>query len=140
MIHATDSFITYLATELNNDPPVRWVRVTTSDEQSASLAVNTCNVSILAIDQYGSVEEALVSLDVIGTDERTVWRWIGRIRDVLLQTLYTPEYDYSTTPGTPVSRRRMVTWDRDDVEFSAVGSGDSLLQFNATFPIRHVRQ
>lgn len=139
MIHATDSFIKYLATELANDPPVHWVRVSLTDEQSSTFKTGALNVSILTMDQIGHVEEALVSLDVIGTDERTSWRWVERIRDVLLQSTYAPIVDYSTTPATPIAKGRLVNWERDELEFSLVGTGANLLHFNATLPIRYLR-
>lgn len=139
MISATDSFISYLSTELANNPPVKWVRRSADREDSHLLQENALNVSVLDVTQNGSEEELLVSLDILGVDERTVFNWMKRVSDVLEQTQYTPELDYATTPETPVAMGRNISWDRDETGFSVVGRSERLVHANATFPICHVR-
>ena len=152
MLSAFDSFLTYLNDELEGDPVVHWVRMDPTDDLAHLLKDDALNVSLLGMEQIGSWEELLVSLDVIGSNERQVLGWVKRIRDVLIQHQYAEENDHETNPTDPISLDRLVSWERDDIRFATVavddsyrryrrsGDDDRQVHLNATFPIRHVRQ
>lgn len=137
MINLTDSFIQYLVTKLGSSPTVHWVRSQPNDETADQLQLNALNITVLGSLRRGSVEESLVSLDVIGTDERQVLAWVKTVQDVLEETQYTPEYAY-TDPAAPAATGRMVSWDKD-VSFRLIGKSPYVVQYNATLPICHAR-
>lgn len=140
MISLTDSFIQYLSANLSA-PPVAYVRATENDPTSSDLQMNTLNVSILSFQEDGSSETALISLDIVGSDERTVFDWAKAVRDLLLSVQYTPELDFEASPGSPASTGRMVSWDARSISFHLVRKTvDRNVHLNATFPISHVRQ
>lgn len=139
MLTATDSFINYLNTELASNPPVKWVRRSSSREDSAQFQENALNVSLLDVSIEGSEEELLVSLDILASDERAAFDWVKRIRDVLEDKQYTPELDFAANPAAPVALNRYVSWDRDDLSFQTVRRSERLVHINATFTICHVR-
>lgn len=140
MISATDSFIAYLNTNLGGTPPVKFVRVTTDTPASNDLDMNTLNVSVLDFAESGSVENPMVSLDLIGSDERQVLDWAKRVRDVLIQEQHAPELDYEANPAAPVATGRHVFWDGLAVRFQIIRRSLSTVHVNATFNISHVRQ
>lgn len=139
MISATDSFIKYLSTELAGTPPVHWVRVTSSDAASGELQMDALNVTILAADESGSIEEILVSLDLVGSDERTVMTWAKLVREVLLARQYTPEFVYEPDPSSPTATGRLVEWRGNDCGFRVASASQRYFHMNATLPIRHSR-
>lgn len=137
MLTLTDSFIQYLSTSLANSPAVNWVHVGVAPD-SHLLKMDTLNVSVLHVAEDGNMEEALVSLDLIGSDERQVLTWLASVRHLLSDVnLVTPEYDY-TNPSSPTATGRLVSW-ASNIQFQLVASAEHFLQFNATFPIRHAR-
>ena len=137
MLHATDSLLKYLNATLAGNPPVSWYRV--SSQSAATYVYSTgLNVSILGIFRVGSTEEVLVSLDVIGDDERMVLAWIEDIQDALSSHGYITEYDYSL-PSAPVETGYCVSWECHRVRFDVVGADEHSVHYNATFPITHVR-
>jgi hypothetical protein len=139
MLSATDSFIQYLSTGLASNPPVAWVRQTADDPTSNELKLDTLNVAVLGFQQSGSLELPLVSLDIIGSDQRQVYDWARRVRNLLLEQQYAPELDYEANPAAPVATGRMVFWDRDDVDFKVVRNGSRTVHLNATFQLSHAR-
>ena len=140
MISAIDSLLVYLQTELASSTiPIHWVRRDPNDATAHLLKEDTLNVSVLSVDEDGSSEHILVSLDIVGSDERTTFGWAKSIRDVLLQEQYTRELDYDASPTSPLSTGRLVSWDRDDVSFVVIAKNERYLHINSTFQITHVR-
>jgi hypothetical protein len=131
MLSLTDTFIQFLATELANEPPVHWVRYVADDNTSGVLQINALNVGVLQDSLDGHSREALVSLDILGTDERQVRGWVQKVLEVLLNG-YTPELNYAAIP--PGATGLQVMWDGRDIAFKAV-IGGPYLHVNATFPI-----
>jgi hypothetical protein len=140
MLTVIDSFVKFLSAELAGSPQVYWQRVSATSEDSHLLKDDALNICVLAVMEKGSEEEVLVSLDLVGSDERTVWQWAKAVRDKLLERQYTPELNYATNPTAPVATGRMVKWDRDDVRFETIISDLHYMHLNATFPICHVRE
>jgi hypothetical protein len=140
MISATDSFVQYLSVGLANNPAVKWVRRSANDPTSHLLKHNTLNFSALQYMQIGSKEEILVSLDLIGDDERQVVDWAKLVRDKLIEQQYTSELDYEANPASPVTLGRFVEWDGRAITFDIVTSDANSVHLNATFSICHVRQ
>src|SRR5512133_3951443 len=138
MVTLIDTFVQYLATELAGTPPVHWVRTTPTDEHAGEQRHNALNVEVLGFFEKGSMEEALISLDLIGQDERQIYAWAQGIRNKLLECQYTPEYSYAD-PAHPVSQGKLVSWDGRSISFQTVISDQYYLHLNATFPIRHAR-
>ena len=139
MLTVVDSFIEYLAYELNDVPQVNWVRVS-SDENSNRPQIGYLNITVLGFLQAGQMEEALVSLDLIGSDEREVFNWAKRVRDKLLERQYTPELDYSQSPTSPRPTGKMVEWNGDKVDFKVLVTDVNYVHLVATLPLRHARQ
>jgi hypothetical protein len=139
VLSAVDSFIQWLSTELAGDPPVHWVRVSPLDSSNIP-KLGYLNVAVLGFLQNGSLEEALVSLDLIGSDERTVIAWAQKVRDKLIERQYTPELVYAVTPATPTPTGKTIAWEGAKVDFKIVGTSDNFVHLNATFPICHARQ
>jgi hypothetical protein len=140
MISATDSFVQYLSTQLAGNPPVHWVRRSASNTTAHLLQHNFLNVSVLTFNEEGTKEEVLISLDIIGDDERQVLDWAKLVRDKLIEQQYTPELDYEANPVSPVSLGRLVAWDGREVAFDLVKSDEHNVHLNATFTLCHVRQ
>lgn len=136
ILSATDTFIKFLSQQLANDPPVHWVRATTSDETSSVLQMNTLNVEVLGWHVDGALREADVSLDLIGSDERTVIRWVGCVQDAL-DVGFVREVDYTTSPVTTLTG--CISWNRDDLSFDVMRSDKAFLHYNALMTLRHVR-
>lgn len=141
MLLATDSFIQYLSDELASVVPVHWRRMTPSDENSDALRMDTLNVQFLGFFQDGNSEHCLVSLDLLGSDERTVLGQLKAVRDVLIQEQIVEELDYSN-PGSPIPTGLAVHWDGRDIRFLNVRTpkGQRYVHYNATFPLSHVRE
>jgi hypothetical protein len=139
MISVSDSFVKYLFTRLAGTVAVNWVRKTVSDPTSTLLKLNALNITILQFMQAGSEERVLISLDILGDDERVTLGWTKVVRDALTEYQYTPELDYEATPGTPVSLSRLVAWNGADITFDMVSTGPAVVHVNATFPLTHVR-
>lgn len=137
MLSLSDSFIEYLAASVTA-LPVHWVRVT-ADDGSHLLKTGHLNVAILAVLQNGSLEEALVSLDIIGTDERESYVWAEAVIDTLRDPQYTPELNYSPDPASPTPTGKLVHWEADRIRFQVVEAAPLYLHLNATFPICHAR-
>lgn len=140
MLTATDSFLQYLSTRLAGVPPVAWVRASSEDAATAELQMDTLNVSILGVYQMGRLEQALVSLDLVGSDERTVLQLTQTIRDVLLEQQYIPEVDYSPDPDNPTAVGHFVYWNGAEIAFRIIASSQRAVHVNATFELSHVRQ
>lgn len=139
MISATDSFIQYLSTELNGIVPVAWNHATPTDASSSEMQMNTLNVSALSFRGVGTYEDILVSLDLIGEDERLTYDWAKSIRTTLISVQYTPELDYEANPVSPVPSGHMVSWYGREIDFQVVQSALRYIHLNATFLISHVR-
>lgn len=140
MISVLDSFLMYLQTELAGAAiPVHWVHQDPTDTTAHLITEDALNVSVLSIEETGSMETLMVSLDVVGSDERTMFSWVKVIRDVLLKAQYTPEIDFQGNPQAPQSTGRMVSWSGDDVNFVVMAKNERYLHFNATFHLRHSR-
>lgn len=137
MLTIADSFIEYLQLELDS-LPVHWVRVS-AEENSNRQQMNAVNVTVLDFTERGSMEEALISLDILGDDERIVWGWAKAVRDVLRSRQYTPEIDYATTPASPKVSGQMVEWDGNKVKFTVVAADTGYFHLNSTIPILHAR-
>lgn len=140
MISASDSFISYLSAQLAGTPPVFWVRPTAEDNTSHEMKLNALNVSVLMFTEAGTSERVLVSLDLIGNNERQVINWAKLVRDVLIQQQYAQEADHEANPGSPVSLNRFVFWDGRDIQFDLVSTAAHYVHLNATFEISHTRQ
>ncbi len=140
MLLATDTFIEYLAENLGGIP-VHWRHQTPNDENADSFKQGALNVKVLGYFQDGSLEYALVSLDLLGSDERTVLGQLTAVRDLLIQEQVTPEYDYAN-PDNPFPTGLAVSWDGDTVRFLNVRTpqGTRYVHFNATFPLTHARE
>jgi hypothetical protein len=139
MLSLVDTFIEYLATELEDAPPVHWVRVS-DDENSNRPQMNYLNITVLGFTMRGQIEEALVSLDLIGSDERTVLALAKTVRDKLLERQYTPEWIFDLDPSSPTATGKCVEWEQDKVNFSVIVTDTHYVHLNATFPICHARQ
>lgn len=137
MISATDSFVNYLSTRLDGIVPVVWVRVTPDAVSSLDLQMDALNFSILQFSDHGSMESILVSLDLIGSDERTSLQIAKKIRLVLSDTQYTSELDYEIDPDAPASLGRNVEWQGNEIVFSLIISRPNYFHLNSTFAIRH---
>lgn len=140
MLNATDSFIQYLSTGLAGAPPVTWVRASTDDAATSELQMEALNVSILGYYEVGQLELPLISLDLLGTDERSVLRWTKSIRDLLNERQFIPEIDYDTNPLVPAPTGKCVYWDASLIDFKIIQSGERYVHINATFDLRHARQ
>jgi hypothetical protein len=140
MLSATDSFIQYLSDELNGTVPVHWRRQTVVDESAGLLKLNHLNVQGLGFFEDDSLEYCLVSLDLLGDDERTVAAQLKAIRDVLILEQIIPELDY-TIPASPISTGRSVSWEGRAIRFLSVRTpkGQRYVHYNATFPLTHSR-
>jgi hypothetical protein len=135
-----DSFVMYLSTELAGVLPVAYLQALPGTPDAERFVLNALNVRVLAPSAtIGHLEEALLSLDVVGQDERQVLGWVTTVQDLLRSCLYTPEYQYEPDPSTPVATGVNVFWDMGDVDFEVAGSSPSLVQMTCTLPIRHVR-
>lgn len=141
MLAATDSFIEYLYAELGADVPVYWWRQTAVDEHGGLLKLNALNVQILGFFEQGSIEYCLVSLDLLGTDERRVLGQLQIVRDLLFYTQVIPELDYSY-PAIPYHTGRAVGWTASTTKFQSirVPSGARYVHYNATFPLITTRE
>lgn len=132
---ATDSLVKYLVRELRNDPPVHWVRMAIQDPEAGSFKVGCLNLVVLSARETGSMEDVLVSLDLLGTDERQVAAWAEKVKRVLsVESI--PELDYASTP-TPRALGRNVYWRGDGISFDIIRSGADLFHVNSTFLISH---
>jgi hypothetical protein len=135
-----DSFVTYLSTELAGVLPVAYLQASSEMPESERPNLNTLNVRVLAPSAtIGHLEEALLSLDIVGQNERQVLGWVATVQDILRSRLYTPEYQYEPDSSNPVATGVNVFWDMGDVDFEVAGSSPSLVQMTCTLPIRHVR-
>jgi hypothetical protein len=139
MISASDSFISYLNSELAGSPPVNWVHKSAGDTTSHLMQMNKLNVSVIQYTEQGSEERLLTSLDLIGDDERTVMGWAKTVRDILIEEQFARESDFEANPASPMPVGRSVFWDGRDVNFVMVRSDGHSVHLNATFNVRHVR-
>jgi hypothetical protein len=141
MLHATDTLIEYLAANLTGIVPVHWVRQTPNDENAGVMQQDALNVRALGFWEVGSLEKPLVSLDLLGSDERTVMTQLQAIRDVLIQEQTIPEKDYSD-PVDPELTGKSVFWEGMDLRFIKVRTpkGSRYVHYNCTFPITHTRE
>jgi hypothetical protein len=138
VIEVVDSFIEYLNSELSGDLEVNWVRVS-ADENSNRPKLNALNVAVLSFHEYDSLEEVLISLDLIGTDERTVLGWAARVRNVLLQVQFTRLKVFTPDPDAPSVTDQMVSWNGNKVRFTVVVSDENSCHLNGTLPVCHAR-
>lgn len=140
MLSAFDSFIRYLADNLLT-VPVHWRRHTPSDENASLLKLNYLNVQNLGFFEDDSLEYCLVSLDLLGDDERVVTGQLKEIRDLLIAEQIIPELDYSN-PGSPLPVNGSVSWEGRRIRFLNVRTpkGSRYVHFNATFPLIHIRE
>jgi hypothetical protein len=150
VVTALDSFIEYLAAELSGIVPIHWVRHWPEDESAGVFQRNALNVMLLGAQQNGSMEELMVSLDLVGSDARTTHAWADSIRDLLIERQFCPERNYSPNPASPVPLNKMVSWEGNDVAFNlvsarpwrkqeATGTEGSDVHLNCTIQICHSR-
>jgi hypothetical protein len=139
MLTATDSFIEYLAENLV-DIPIHWRRQTASDENAGMLKHGHLNVQGLGFFEDDSLEYCLISLDLLGDDERVVLGQLKTVRDLLVSEQLIPELDY-TIPASPITTGRSVYWDGRNIRFLSVRTpkGQRYVHYNATFPLHHTR-
>lgn len=140
MLTVTDTFINYLATELAGQVPLKWVHASAEDVDSNVPSYNALNITVVGLDQQGSSEFVLVSLDLIGSNERTVYGWARLVTDKLLEFQYTPEMVFEPDPANPTATNRMVFWEPDDAKFNMIRAEDRYVHMNATLELQHVRQ
>lgn len=138
MLHAVDSFVEYLASELEDVISVRLVRVSANDPQSARLQHGYLNVSVLGFDTMVNDATALVSVDLLASDERQALTILASVTRVLTQSFYTPALDYSQE--TPTATGYLVSWIKSDVKFEVVKADDSAFHMSATMQLRYVPQ
>lgn len=140
MLTATDSFVEYLAANVTS-VPIHWRRQTAIDENATLPRMDALNVQFLGFFEEGSSEFCLVSLDLLGVEERTVLAQLKEVRDVLLAAQITPELDY-TNPSLPAATGRAVSWEGREIRFLnvRVPKGARYVHYNATFPLLHVRE
>lgn len=140
MLTATDSFIQYLATNLS-PIPVYWWRQSDFTEHAGFLKQDALNVQVLGFYEDGSGEHCLVSLDLLGSDERVVLGRLQTIRNVLTNEQFTPELDF-TDPDNPVATGRDISWAASQINFLNVRTpqGATYVHYNATFPLLHTRE
>ena len=140
MLTASDSFLEYLAFELP-DIPVYWWRQSAYDEHAGLLKQNALNFQILGFFESGSAEYCLASLDLLGTDERTVLTQLQTVRDLLIATQFTPEYDY-TNPDNPAPTGRMISWEVKKVRFLNIRTpnGARYMHYNCPLPLLYTRE
>ena len=147
MLSAVDSFVTHLSTALGSPLvlPVVFLRQDATNPQSGRLQMNTLNVRILTADRTGSMESIFVSLDILGNDERQAWGW-AEATQLALASLMIPEYDYATSPATPLGLNRQVSWTDDDLAFRVVSfttrgvntaASAHLIHLNLTMDLSH---
>ena len=141
MLTATDSFIQYLASGLSGIVSVHWRRQDASDENASMLRLDALNVQYLGFFEDGSIEQALVSLDLLGSDERTVLGQLRDLRDLLLSVQMVQERDF-TDPLLPLPTGRTVSWDGRETNFLSVRvpRGQRYVHYNATFPLKYTRE
>lgn len=137
MLPMTDSFIEYLNTA-GLGVPVHWVRVTDEADDN-TLKMDHLNVSILGTLQEGSLEETLISLDLIATSERQAYTRAEAVIAKLRERQYIPELSYSLDPASPTATGKMVSWEADKTRFQVVEASPLYLHLNATFHICHAR-
>lgn len=133
---ATDSLVKYLSHTLQ-PLSVHWVRVSDVNEQAAVMKFNAVNVTVLSVTHESNFEHVLLSVDIVGSDERTVAAWSRDVKRALDVEMI-PEMDFASTPGRAMSLGRQVFWSRNDVSFDVVRSGAKTFHLNSTFPITHV--
>jgi hypothetical protein len=139
MLSAIDSFVSMLNTELASAPPIHWVRVSPNEPEANTLKLDHLNFTVLSIDQRGPLEEILISLDLLSSDERQALTWMTTVRNVLIQQQYAKEKTYTPNPASPVETGKNISWDSDDVRFTVVASDETSVHLNATFPLTHAR-
>lgn len=138
MLSMADTFVKYLQANCGSIATVNWVRARPSDANAHILKDDALNVSFLTFPKKNHDESALVSLDVLGSDERTTVGQAERIRDVLCAAQYTPEMTYTPDPSNPVPTGRNIEWS-GNIEFQVLASAHNYVHLNATFTIRRVR-
>lgn len=139
MLSASDSFLEYLATEL--DPlEVYWWRKGDIENHGGYLKQDALNVQILGFWEDGSTEMCLVSLDLLASSDRDALTNLKTVRDVLMASQYVPERDFSG--ATPVFTGRQISWDARKVRFLSVRTpaGARYAHYNATFPLIYTRE
>lgn len=138
MLSATDSFIKYLQTSLNGAPLVHWVHADENDPESNVLQQNALNVTVLSVARDGSLGRALISLDLLGSNERQVMVWLENVLLLLSETQVIAEQIYDVNPSVPTPvAGKAVSWDGLKVKFNVIPSDTHYLHLNATFPISH---
>ena len=137
MLSATDTFIEYLSTGLAGVIAVHWVHFDANDATSNLLHEDALNVTILGVQRDGSEILALISLDILGHDERASLTALQATLGLLAQEQTIQELSYADNPAspTPVAGKH-VFWEGRDIKFKAIPV-ENYLHYNATFPIRH---
>lgn len=138
MLSATDTFIQYLSAGLAGNPAVHWIHADENDANANLPQVNALNVTVLRVQRSSSVEIALMSLDLMGTNERQLLGWLDTIMTLLTDRQVIPELQYEPDPANPTPVvGKAVSWDGLDVKFVAIPADTHYLHLNATFPISH---
>ena len=139
MLSASDSFIEYLADNLSPFE-VFWWRPGDIEAHAGVVKQNAVNVKILGFWGDGNTEMCLISLDVLGPDERTALEHVKDLRDLLIALQTIPERDFSD-PDNPAFTGRSISWDGRRVRFISVRtpSGARYSHYNATFPLTYTR-
>jgi hypothetical protein len=140
MLNASDSFIQYLATELS-PLPVYWWRAGDIEGHAGFLKQDALNVKLMGFWEDGSIEMCLVSLDLLGSNERELLANLKTLRDALLSAQYVAERDF-TNVASPVETGRNISWEARKVRFISVRtpSGARYAHYNATFPLVYTRE
>lgn len=133
MQNAIDTLVTYLAAELAGQLGVAYIRLDAANPRAGELQAGKLNVQVLDGGRDWHVGSALVSLDLIGTNERTTWAWAKAVEDVLLSSTSIPEYDYT---GSPTLTGSAVFWNFNDVAFRVIGKNNQFVQLTCTLPIK----
>lgn len=135
MTAAIDSFVKYLETELRSVIRVAYLQVTPEFPDAGRTVMDALNVRFLTMVTDAGTDKALVSLDLVGSSQRTVMGWADAARRVLRQTQYTPERVYDPDPVNPVDTGLMVFWDAKDADFELVGASDGYVQMTCTLTL-----
>lgn len=138
MINATDTFIKYLQSGLAGAPTLHWVHADADDPSSNVLQMESLNVTVLSVKRDRSIEKALISLDLLGSNERQVMGWLESVLSLLSESQVIPEQRYDVDPASPTRVvGKAVSWDGLNINFKVIPSDTHYLHLNATFPISH---
>jgi hypothetical protein len=135
-----DSFVTYLSDELDGVILVSYLQAHPDRPSGERLVMNALNVHVVVpCSSRGSIDEVVLSLDLLGPSQRAVLDWVYTVQAVLRSVQYTPEYVYTPDPASPAPTGVNVFWSGEDVDFERAGESPSAVQMTCTLPIRRAR-